>query len=555
MTRRGAPVLALLLAWLLLAPLAQAQGKVVRAWLDRDHIALGETATLNIEVGGATAGTPDYAPLLRDFRLSGHSSSRSFQQVNGRSQVRTLFGVALEPLREGVLEVPPLEVAGTRTPALTLTVDGSAPRPAHAGDIAFIEAEADARAPFVQQAVGYVVRLYVAVPLMSGQLDQAEPDGATLQRVGEDVRYTRDIDGRRYTVIERHYLLIPERSGPLEIPGARFRGRGVGGFFDDFFGGGNDALQASGAPKRLQVRPIPDAAPQPWLPLRGLSLRWAASPQQARAGAAATVTLEATADGATAAQLPALELPPIDGAQVFADPVQVDERFVDGRPRVTASRRFSIVPAEAGTLDVAGPRVAWWDVDAAAAKVASVPPLHLEVAPGRAGASAPPASPTAPAVRPSTDADRGGLLRIPFVQDPVRPWAFATVLFALAWLLTLAWGLHRRPAAASAAPADAKTAPAGSAGTLRRALQSGDLGDIGDALCASASPPAHGLDEVLERLDDAAQRDAVQALQRARWSDGNPAAARSALRKAFAKGPHWRGAPGAATEPLPPLYP
>src|SRR5690606_10797961 len=271
MIRQGATLLALLLAWLLLAPLAQAQGKVVRAWLDRDHIALGETATLNIEVGGATAGTPDYAPLLRDFRLSGHSSSRSFQQVNGRSQVRTLFGVALEPLREGVLEVPPLEVAGTRTPALELTVDGSAPRPAHVGDIAFIEAEADARAPFVQQAVGYVVRLYVAVPLMSGQLDQAEPDGATLQRVGEDVRYTRDIDGRRYTVIERHYLLIPERSGPLEIPGARFRGRGVGGFFDDFFGGGNDALQASGAPKRLQVRPIPDAAPQPWLPLHDLS--------------------------------------------------------------------------------------------------------------------------------------------------------------------------------------------------------------------------------------------------------------------------------------------
>src|SRR5690606_39916584 len=100
--RRAAPVRAGLWRWLLRAPLAQAQGKVVRAWLDRDHIALGETATLNIEVGGATAGTPDYAPLLRDFRLSGHSSSRSFQQVNGRSQVRTLFGVALEPLREGV---------------------------------------------------------------------------------------------------------------------------------------------------------------------------------------------------------------------------------------------------------------------------------------------------------------------------------------------------------------------------------------------------------------------------------------------------------------------
>ena len=254
---------------LALAPMAHAQ--VVRAWLDRNQIAIDETATLNIEVTGAATGAPAYAPLLDDFRLSGHSSTRSYQQVNGRSQVRTLYGVALQPLREGRLPVPSLAVAGTRSPALVLTVSGSAARPAHAGDVVFIEAEADATAPYVQQAVGYVVRLYVGVPLVSGQLDQAEPEGATLQRVGDDVRYSREIDGRRYTVIERHYLLVPERSGTLELPGARFRGRGITGFFDDFLGNGNDALAASGATRRLEVRPIPDAARQPWLPLRSLA--------------------------------------------------------------------------------------------------------------------------------------------------------------------------------------------------------------------------------------------------------------------------------------------
>ena len=68
-----------LLLWclLLLAPAVHAQG--VRAWLDRSHIAVDETATLNIEVTGAASGTPEYAPLLADFRLSGHSSTRSFQ--------------------------------------------------------------------------------------------------------------------------------------------------------------------------------------------------------------------------------------------------------------------------------------------------------------------------------------------------------------------------------------------------------------------------------------------------------------------------------------------
>jgi hypothetical protein len=41
---------------------AQAQSQSLRAWLDRDRVALGETATLNIEVDGRDAAEPDYSP-------------------------------------------------------------------------------------------------------------------------------------------------------------------------------------------------------------------------------------------------------------------------------------------------------------------------------------------------------------------------------------------------------------------------------------------------------------------------------------------------------------
>lgn len=543
-----------LLALALLAPAAQAQ--VARAWLDRGSIAVDETATLNIEVTGVATGSPDYSPLLRDFQLSGYSSTRSYQQVNGASQVRTLYGVALQPRREGTLPVPALEVAGLRTPPLSLTVTATAARPAGAGDVAFIESGVDASTPYVQQATGYVVRLYVGVPLVSGELDQPQPDGATLQRVGDDVRYSREIDGRRYTVIERHYLLLPERSGVLEVPGARFRGRGVAGFFDDLFGDG-DLLEASGATLRLQVRGIPDRAPQPWLPLHDLSLRWAAKPGQVRAGEAATVIVEASADGATAAQLPELQLPPIDGAQVFADPVQVDESFVDGRPRATARRTFSIVPARAGTLRIEGPRLSWWDVRAGRAAASSLPTLDLVVVPGTQTTAPIPGGGVADRPREATAGDGDVRWRVPGVLEPVRPWAFATVLFALAWLLTLAWGLHRRPPgkAMSATANEPRTPPATSESSLRRALRAGDLADIGDALCASAQPPAAGLEPLLRRLSDPAQREAIELLQRARWSDGDPVAAREALRAAFREGPRWRHDPAYAREPLPPLYP
>ncbi|MGN6111887.1 MAG: BatD family protein, partial [Luteimonas sp.] len=252
MNARAARFAFVALAWLLAAaPVAHAQS--LRAWLDRDRIALGETATLNIEIDGAATAEPDYSPLLGDFEVTGNTSSRSVVSDAAGTRMRTRYAVDLQPRREGVLDVPALAVGARRTQPLSLAVTAPSASPARAGDAAFIESEADAPSPSVQQAVGYVVRLYVGVPLVSSTLDQPDPEGASLRQVGDDVRYQRDLQGRHYTVIERHYLLLPERSGTLSIPGARFTGRGVGGFFDDVFGDGQRTLAATGAPRTLAV--------------------------------------------------------------------------------------------------------------------------------------------------------------------------------------------------------------------------------------------------------------------------------------------------------------
>ena len=547
--------------WLLLALLlaAPAHAQQVRAWLDRDKIALGETATLNIEVEDAGAQPPDYSPLRRDFELSAHSSRRSRAMVNGRSVARSLFAVALAPRHEGVIGIPPLAVGGTHAPPLTLTVTPPAAAPARAGDDVFIEASADAQSPYVQQAVGYTVRLYYATPLVSGTLEQPAPEGASMQRVGQDLRYRRSIAGRDYTVVERHFLLVPERSGTLEIPPARFEGNGVAGFFDDLLGNGRRELRSTGPARVLEVRTPPANAPQPWLPLHGLSLRWRDAPGQTRAGDAFTVTVEASADGASAAQLPEIVLPAIYGAQVFPDPVQSDDSIVGGRPRTRVLRSFSIVPTAPGPLVVPSPRIGWWDVEAGVARTASIEPLRVEVAPGGGSATSPSVPAGGGAAADAGTASDGDWIRIPGVQGEVRPWAFATVLFALAWLLTLAWGLHRHAPvpAAGETPEARRPRPPRDHRALRRALDVGDLGEVADALCAAAGPGVDDLDAVRGLLADGDQREALDMLQRARWARGDGTAARQALREAFKRGPSWKkdAAKDRADAGLPPLYP
>ena len=534
-----------------------------RAWLEQPQVTLGQAVTLNVETDAVSA-TPDLTPLMRDFEVEGQSDSRSVRMVNGRMSASTTFSLTLRPRRAGTLAIPALQVGNERTAPLTLEVSATATARAASNGLVFVETEVDDPNPYVQQSVGVTVRLYYATPLVSGQLDLDPPDGALLQRVGEIVQSSREIDGRRYSTAERRFLLVPERSGALILPGARFEGRGAGGWMDDLLGGNSRQVNITGAPRTLQVRPQPAGAPQPWLPVRDLRMRYTAVPQQLRTGEAGTLTIETTVVGATQAQLPELPTPSIPGAQVFAEPPQFDERFVGGTPQVTLTRRYSVVPSQAGRLVVPGTAMAWWDVRAGAARRATLPELTLPVV---VGTGSPSSVPVAGAARDAATLPAGpddDILLEGERRVPSHLWPWLAAGFAVLWLITLLWALTRR-AGTSSGPRTRVHAQAGApvtapathtAADLKRALDAGELDDIEDVLRGMARPAAVDLDDLHRRLATAAQRGAVELLRRARWAGGDAAQARAALREAFRGGPRWRTADtGDVEEPLPPLYP
>ena len=547
-------LLAMLLAWLPSAALAQ-----TRAWLEPASITVGEPVTLQVETD---QGSPDYAPLNADFVLGAQGSNRQVQWSNGSMQQRSVYSVTLTPRRSGTLLVPSLQVGSQRTEPLQLQVGTGTVATAQSNAAAFVETEVDAQQPYVQQSVGVVVRLYFASQLASGELVLDTPQGASLQRVGEDRTDVRQINGRRYNVVERRFLLIPERSGPLRLPGARFNGRTAGGFFDDFFGAGGDGRMNAVSPERtLQVRAQPAQAPQPWLPLHGLQLRYTTAPDSARAGEAATVVVEAVANGATRAQFTDLPVPDLgDAGQVFAEPAQHEETFTGSTPRLKITRRYSIVPRQAGTLVVPGPKVSWWNVDSGSAQQATLPDLTLTVAAGRGGPPAAQALDTQAAL-PGEDVQPAAPTAVPLGAADARPWPWiaAAAGLALLWLLTLAWGWRRgRRTSSALSPTPlqsaAGTPPSGSVAELRRALDGEGFDQVQAQLCAMAG--VERLEQVIARLADPAQRQVLLDLQAARWGgQGEASALRARLRECFRDGPHWSTPAQAADTGLAPLYP
>ncbi len=542
MTRAIARGLCLLLALCALPAFAQ-----TRAWLDRAEITMGETVALNIATDQAVTQI-DYGPLRAQFDIGGQSVRRSFELSSGGSRRVSVFSVGLRPRAPGFVNVPVLRVGNASTAPLRLVVLEPAVQPASADANVFVETEVDAARPYVQQAVGVTVRLNYAIPLLSGQLDLDAPARASLQRVGEDIQYQRLLGGRRYSVVERRFLLIPERSGPLLLPGARLNGVTGSGFMG--FGGERQPVSAAAPATRLDVRPIPPVAPQPWLPLHGLTLRYLQAPKQAFAGGAVSIEIEAMADGATAAQMPDIGIAGVAGARVFAEPSQVDEQFVDGRPRTSVRRTFSLVPSQAGALQVPGPRIAWWDAVRGEARIAELPALTLQVAPGaQAGVTPDAASQAAPPVVGSGPAT----LR----EEPAWRawWGMGAGVLVLLVSLGVMYRRRARGEAGGLSATDVPTRPVAPVISLPAALKAGDLAAIARALASDAGVADGDLDALHAKLAEPAQVAALRQLQSARWGSGDSAAALRALRAAFAGGVRLHGTKKGRESLLPPLYP
>jgi hypothetical protein len=601
--------------WLLLlvvfAPLVQAAS--VHAFLDRNHVSLGDTVTLNITSDGSL-GSPDLSALQHDFEVLGTSRSSKLSIDNGTTTRSAQIGIALKPLRAGTLTIPALSIGGSTTQPLTLQVS-AAPSggQGNVGDRAFMEASVLSSSPYVGQETIYTVRLFYQ-PGVHGSLSDPQADGAQLLPLDRDHRYMVQRNGYAYQVIERSWALIPDRSGTISVQGPAFRGQSLGAgnlnlllpdpnaLLNNPNALLNAPMQGFGAPVNavapsvtIDARAAPAGAGKPWLPARDVELKLTGLPAngEVQAGVPLTVTLQISADGVPAGAVPEPELPAIAGARVYPNQTQDSTDSSGQWLHVTRTRSFAIVPERNGTLTIPAITLNWWDVVHDRAGQASVPAHTLQVSGAAAGASSAQAqtpstaASAGAAVAPASAAESGASGRAG--ADAESGWRDLAIVALVLWLLAMgtaaAWWLARRrarrPAAVplqrgdtippagspdNAARDDAAPAPLRPRDLQRDTLAAAAAGDAPAcehamlAWARALQPGITSLGSLRDALGNPEQRSALDALQRARWADGDAQAACKAVAEAFANGFKWREAPepGAAQREqpgLPPLYP
>lgn len=559
--------------------LCGAAWSAVTASADRTQLAPGESIELTLQSDRGGAGQPDLAPLAKDFEILRRSSSNSLQIVNGTASSQRQLKLTLVPRRSGRIEVPRLEWDGEQSATVELIVaaPGAAGAGAQAGSVAhvFFTTTLDSLQPHVQSALSLQLRLYSDKKLYQASVEFPGTSDALVRRVGEDESMQETRNGRTYQVITRNYVLVPQRSGEIQLDGPVLNAQVADGsrsldpFMAQVFGqlsmeggmSGTRALRLRGDPVRLvaKARP-PGTGSGDWLPAQQFTIddTWKPTGGVIEVGVPVTRRLRITAVGLTASQLPDLSTRvnwPA-GLQAHPDPSALADEMRDGHIVGHRDQDIALLADHPGRFELPALRVAWWDIATHQRREAVLPALTLEAVAGAKGtpaASATAGAAAAVAGSPSASAAAGASSGVSDAASPsatpanaaatVSPssadgravwgsvpptvWIGVSVGLGLLWLGTLgawAWTRRRRPRDGSPTAARHTATADLSATAARRGFQRACRDHAAraarDALLAWAratweAPAPTGLNALARRLGRAEITPLLRELDRA----------------------------------------
>lgn len=370
-----------------LPALAQNSGERVEVSVDRTELARGETLTLTVRVFQQMQNIQlDLSSITGQFDILATRTSSQIRSINNNVESWVDYIITLFPTQEGELEIPALSIAGMQTDSITITVVDAGPNSSQGNNDLFLETEINKESVYVQEQVLFTIRLYYTISgIRNPQFTELEMPDTVIQLIGSPNQYEKLVDGVRYGVYEKRYVIFPQRSGTLEIPDILFRGEVTDGSSNFVFRNLNTqrvTAYIEGAAIEVKERPESARALGAWLPATSVSLgeSWSDDLSNLKVGDSITRTVTLVAEGLDGAVLPPFSPTTIDGLNLYADPSDIQRTFVDGSIVGTRVERISVVPTRAGIIEVPEISIPWWDTETDTLQYAQLPATLLDVA-------------------------------------------------------------------------------------------------------------------------------------------------------------------------------
>ena len=469
----------------------------VTASLDKTQVALGERVRLVVINTGNGDKQPDTTALRQDFDILGTQRGSSVQITNGHMSSQTQFTVLLAPKHGGTIRIAPIQWGGEQSDALELTVSSGAAQAKSGTNTNTAESQItmsgtlDQKQPYVQSAVVLSLRLNVGVQMAQASLDMQGNSDVLVRQIGKDQQHAESRNGRDYQVIERKYVLIPQRSGAITLKGPVLQAQvqdetasGGDADIDSFFGNvfgqtmGRFArpmrtvhLQADPIEMNVQARPA-NADASNWLPAQKLTLEETWRPEQTalHVGEPLTRHLHLSAMGVTAGQLPdiASMMAVPDGIKKYPDQAKTDEGLHGETLRATRDQDIALIASAPGHYVLPAFHLVWWDTVNRTQHSIDLPERSLEILPATNPSTGTGSNLGGATPNTTTATDTSGTSGTPFGNNRTStgtdniagsasgfskaqlmastPWLWISAALAALWLGTLLlwWRAHRR---------------------------------------------------------------------------------------------------------------
>ncbi|MBQ4851746.1 BatD family protein [Pseudoalteromonas sp. MMG012] len=496
------------------------------ASVDKNPVLVGEYFTLTIEADGKVSGSqPDTSALAQKFVVSPMSVGSRTNIINGSMSSQTTWQMQLLARTAGTFTIPSFTVNGKSSQSISLKVIARSQDSTAQEDI-FIKTTLSPETLYVQQAGLYTVKLYIGKDLLDGQLTAPVMNDAQITLMGKQSEDYEVLDGRRYMVITREYLIQPQKSGDYTLEPPMFNGQ----IRENYR---RMAVSAVAKPLTIEVKPVPENYQGAWLPseLVNLSEEWQPSSNEVTVGTPITRTLTLTAVGITKEQLPDISMAQISGIRSYPDESDRNQLARDGRVISQLITSFALVPQTPGTYTLPEMKVPWFNTVIKRVEYATLPARTISVIADVNQIATP--TVTAP-VRstPAKTQDATSTLTAEQIAQPRNAYDWLIMLSGyIIWLLTIIVWIIRKPKQVKPPVPSEDNTPIPTLKALQNAAQHKDNAAFYHALRHYASAQANNitLDAWINQLANPDLNIEIAKLQASLYSAGEHSVDLSAL--------------------------
>ncbi|PCJ45995.1 MAG: hypothetical protein COA74_14660 [Gammaproteobacteria bacterium] len=364
----------------------------VKATLDRNPVRVNETFELTLHMASTPVTRPPLKGLPKELEIVRSSNFFQSSTINGKTNVQAGWRFILKANLEGIFTIPSFEIDGQSTQAQQIKVLPAISSTSIGGqqDAIKLTAKVDHHEVYLQQQIIYTVSLYRAVQAQYASLTDPFLEGAILERLGEDRLFETDINGVRYIVLERRYVIFPQSKGDQVITPVVYTAEVSDGSRSYSSLGRlrsrTKAVSLSTQAIEIKVNGRPRGILNWWLPATDIKLTedWAPKPIEYRVGEPVTWSYTIKAEGLTATQLPELLPENVDGLKFYPDTAtstnQVSENGITG----LRNQKIAVVPTKAGFITIPELKLSWWNVKKKNAEQLLIPARTVTILPALA---------------------------------------------------------------------------------------------------------------------------------------------------------------------------